>query len=418
MADEQEQKGGFWRKLGRGLQRALPVIEKGSARIAYAGGNKDPLRLILAREQEAKDDERQARLDAMAAETHDIQRRIGERTLARPEPPALEEELKLRQKYAKPTAPQVETFGNAVMERDPATGAWKPAMSEVQEPGVPSPPLMGAPVGQGPRLVRKPITIPPKPDTSISELDLQMKAQAGDPAARATLDRIQKDKIAVSLASRPPKPPDTSSDDAESLADMLEQTGDWARVPAKHRASVQRIITVRGATVLNPKQRESLQTVKQASDIVKDMDEASSAIHTTSTAPFARWGSAGAEKAEQLVFGNPELARLEAGQAALAPLIRTLGEKGNLANKDIDRAEAAAAFRPQLTRAEAKARLDTLRNFIKSAEEGIRAVAGRTGAQLLGGGQTPKGAPPPPDNSGNWKLQRNVKTGEMRWVPK
>jgi len=202
-----------------------------------------------------------------------------------------------------------------------------------------------------------------------------------------------------------------------AFADMVQREGTneaMNRVPAKARAPVEQELQRRGTRLVSTAQKQVLQSAEQALAIINEMDEASKAVHTTSDIPFARFGRGASERAEQFVLGNPQLARLEAQAAALAPLIRSLGEKGNLANEDIARAEAAAAFTPNMTRAEAESRLNTMRRFIETAKTAVANVNAQMGGQAHQPQSTDQ--PPGPAPSGQ-KWQRNRRTGEWRLAP-
>ena len=199
---------------------------------------------------------------------------------------------------------------------------------------------------------------------------------------------VEAQKKRLAAAGRAPAE-DTQSQ-AEDYADSLERgTLQWSQVPAKVRGNVTSIINKRGSVILNTKQREALQSSERAESIINSIDEASKRVHSGATVPGQKWVSGLAETATSIgaPAGNPDLDALQSGAAALGPIIRNLGEMGNLSEGDIARALAAVPVSRFLTRKEAKARLSKLREFVSASRNAVQAVAGKTSKELF------KGAP-------------------------
>ncbi len=174
--------------------------------------------------------------------------------------------------------------------------------------------------------------------------------------------------------------------DATDYADLVMKGNmQLAQVPIKVRGKVVEIINSSGNVLLTTKQREGLQSVERAMSIIDTVDDASKAIHATANVPGAKWAGGLQETAQSWVSpsGNPELAALESGKAALGPIIRTLGEMGNLSEGDIARAVAAVPVSRFMTRKEAEARIKTLRDFVNAARDAIGKTAGKKGNELL-----------------------------------
>ena len=171
------------------------------------------------------------------------------------------------------------------------------------------------------------------------------------------------------------------------------------------RGKVTGIVNKRGSVILNTKQREALQSSERAGSIINAIDEASKKVHSGATVPGQKWVSGLAETGASIAFpsGNPDLDALQSGAAALGPIIRNLGEMGNLSEGDIARAVAAVPVSRFMTRKEAEARLGKLREFVAASRNAIQAVAGKTAKELFAG-TVPADAPPAPAKDG-YKLK-------------
>ena len=166
-----------------------------------------------------------------------------------------------------------------------------------------------------------------------------------------------------------------------------------------------------GKLLLNKEERGAIQEVQRALALVNEIDEISKKIHTESTFPLAKYGSGMMERGAQITTANPDLSRLDTVGVALRPLLRTLGEKGAISNKDIEGAEKSLPISAAVHRTDASAQLDTVRNFINTAMEGIARTKGRTAAELFGGNKpTPSGSSQP--RVGDTKVFPNGKTGK------
>lgn len=211
-------------------------------------------------------------------------------------------------------------------------------------------------------------------------------------------------------ARREPKDVGDVEGEANDYADSLEKgTLQWSQVPIKMRGKVTGIINKRGTVVLNTKQREALQSSERAETIINAIDEASKKVHSGATVPGQKWVSGLAETGASIAFpsGNPDLDALQSGAAALGPIIRNLGEMGNLSEGDIARAVAAVPVSRFLTRKEAEARLSKLREFVAASRNAIQAVAGKTAKELF--------APPPKGGQGMVTFQDS--SGKQWTIP-
>lgn len=202
-------KRSFWRRLGEGLQRYLPVVEKGAARLAFAAGNRAPLALILEREQRQKDEQRQAVLDEMAQESHAQQIAIGQRQLDMPVPETPEQKraadlmqarkmAELEQEFKPPTpfSATTQPTGRPLMLRK-ATGEVEPMTTQIPRPELGPKPIMG-PLIKSPETIKAPLFEPPPfvKDTSLNEAELAERAARGDAVAADALRRLAEQKKA------------------------------------------------------------------------------------------------------------------------------------------------------------------------------------------------------------------------------
>ncbi len=213
---------------------------------------------------------------------------------------------------------------------------------------------------------------------------------------------FNRDKARFELKQRNRVSPTEGRDiegEASDYADALEAgTIQWPQVPTAHglRSRTMAAINKRGAVILSPKQREGLQSGKRAESIINTIDAASKRVHSGARVPGQKWVSGLAETAESVAApaGNPDLEALQTGKAALGPIIRNLGEMGNLSEGDIQRALAAVPVSRFLTRKEAESRIATLREFVKASQDAIQAVAGKSARELFpsGGTSAPPGA--------------------------
>lgn len=452
-------KPGFWSKLGQGLVDSAPAFRKVFAHLANAGGNPRPLQQIQQEEEQSS-----------ALETAKLNQALLRKRVEEHEPPdaafqrRLREEAAITRQKQELTPPETITIpGQGIYSGKPGE-TLKPRMIESEEPDTslqyiarPDQPLPT-------HKVSKPALLSPEIVSSLSTIEPDSSSPSG--FVRVARDRFGKevDRVPHTVAGLlPVQPRTTTSTDSfgntrsstvtgggrvlpgqqpltspaprspngepsankqvMSLADLMEQgtQEDWARIPQGARASVEQELKRRGAIILTRKQKEGIQTVERATGIVNTINDLSRSIHTNNPAPFAKWGSGLIEKGSQISTGNPQLAALEAGAASLGPMIRVMGEAGNLSEGDIARALAAVPVSPFLTRAEAEAKLNTLKDFINTARNAIQGVAGKTGNQLLNRptGATPSGGtarPPRPAPEG-MKWQQNIRTKEWRLAP-
>lgn len=188
---------------------------------------------------------------------------------------------------------------------------------------------------------------------------------------------------------------------------------EWPQVPVKNgiRDAVVKLRSGSDMPLLNKKQRELWQNTNRAMDVIKSIDEASMKIHSGSTVPGQKWASGMAETAASIVApeGNPDLDALQVSGAALGSVLRTLGEMGALSEGDVQRGLAAIPVSRFLTRKEAEARLNQLRQFIGAAKNSIESVAGKTSSELFGGGNT--GQAPPASGAATHRF--NPATGKI-----
>src|SRR3990172_9481071 len=207
-------RGGFWRKLGGGLSRALPTIEKGAARLAFAAGKKEPLLLMMEQEKMERDQKRQDLLDQVlqARESREAQRfETQEQEEARLGRQA-ETGARLQQQYAKPELieellPSGERAFAQISpsERGTLMGKWPspetmppPSVFPAQEARIPEGDLGAMPalpsVDFGKLIPRKPdVSLPrivaPKefgplrPDQSVTALETWRQQNPGAPVS-------------------------------------------------------------------------------------------------------------------------------------------------------------------------------------------------------------------------------------------
>jgi len=415
-------RGGFWRKLGGGLVRALPAIEKGAARLAFAAGKKEPLLLMMEQEKMERDQKRQDLLDQVlqARESREAQRfETREQEEARLGRQA-ETGARLQQQYAKPELieellPSGERAFAQISpsERGTLMAKWPapetlgpqpvfPAQAERGPLDTPEGRLEGVPalpsIDFGKLAPRKPdVSLPrivapkefalPRPDQSVTAFETWRQQNPNAPVS---------DWLKLEQSVKPPSGAGVYDDeDIESLAESLA-TGQiqQAQIPLKIRAKVNTRAKQKYGTVLNPKQREAFRAVDDLDRLVGEIEAVSNEVNTS--VPGVSLLAGAGKAAAGMAGASASVTQLQAFNATLGQIVHAIGgETGaRLSDQDVVRMRSAV---PTVYDSEisAKAKIAFLRMMANKARTNLQASVGQAGNVITDGGVQPPSVAPP-----------------------